>query len=159
MKFTNLLIIIALSLWSSPFAAAEKSAELDAGAKKTNSSNLNAAQALEFLTAENEVIVLDVRTPREFSTGHIEGAVNINIAGDAFEEKISKLEKGKPYLVHCAAGVPKGRSRRAEILMKKLGFNQLYHLDGGFIAWQQAGNPFQSEEDEDKDHPPMAPHH
>ena len=159
MKFTNLLLIIALLLWPSPFAAAEKSAELNADAKETKSSNLNAAQALDLLSAENDVIVLDVRTPREFSTGHIEGAVNINIAGDAFEEKISKLEKGKPYLVHCAAGVPKGRSRRAEILMKKLGFKQLYHLDGGFIAWQQAGNPFLLEEDVDKDHHPMAPHH
>ncbi len=159
MKFTNLLIIITVLFGSSPFAVAEKSAELDAGPRETKSSSLDAAQALELLSAEKDVIVLDVRTPQEYSTGHIEGAVNINIADDAFEEKISQLDKGKSYLLHCAAGLPIGRSRRAETLMTKLGFKQLYHLDGGFIAWQQSGNPFQSKEDEAKDHPPMAPHH
>ncbi len=159
MKFTNLLIIIAVLLGSSPFAVAEKSAEFDAGARDTKSSSLNAAQALELLTAEKDVIVLDVRTPQEFSIGHIEGAINININGDAFGEKIGKLEKGKTYLLHCAAGVPKGRSRRAEKLMKKLEFKQLYHLDGGFIAWQLSGKPFQTEENADKDQLPMDPHH
>ena len=146
MKFTNLFVIIAILLWSSPFDAAEISVKLDAGANETESSDLTAAQALEFLSAENDVIVLDVRTPQEFSAGHIEGALNLDIKQDGFKERLAKLEKGNAFLVHCASG---RRSQLSVAIMEELGFENIYHLDGGFNAWKQAGNPVAIEDDKE----------
>lgn len=82
--------------------------------------------------------VLDVRTPKEYAKGHIAGATNIDFNGDSFKEALAKLDKSKPYLVHCAAG---GRSAKTRELMKSLGFKNIIHLDGGLTAWQKAGGP------------------
>ena len=90
------------------------------------------------LVAKSEVIVLDVRTPREFSAGHIGGATNIDFLAGDFSERLAKLDREKCYLVHCASG---GRSTKALPQLSKLGFKRIVHLDGGFKAWQAAGNP------------------
>ena len=82
-------------------------------------------------------MVLDVRTREEYAAGHIPGAVNIDVNAPDFQEKISKLDKNKTYLVHCAAGV---RSARACDRMSRLDFSKLYNLGGGFRAWEKAGN-------------------
>ena len=49
------------------------------------------------------------------------------------------MDRDKTYLVHCAAGIPGGRSERAVEVMEELGFGQLHHLDGGINAWKAAG--------------------
>ena len=90
------------------------------------------------LVDEKKVIVLDVRTPQEFNQGRIAGAKNINFQGTDFEQRIDELDKSKSYLVHCASG---GRSTRSLALFKKHSFQSVYHLDGGFKAWQKAGLP------------------
>jgi rhodanese-related sulfurtransferase len=54
-----------------------------------------------------------------------------------FPEKVAKLEKSKTYLVHCGAGV---RSAKACDKMSHLAFPKLYNLEGGFKAWETAGN-------------------
>ena len=90
------------------------------------------------LVAEGKVIVLDVRTAEEFSEGHIAGATNINFMASDFATQVGKLDREKTYLVHCASG---GRSKRCLPQLKQLGFKQIYHLDGGFSAWEEAGKP------------------
>ena len=97
------------------------------------------AGAAAKLVQEKKVDVIDVRTADEFSEGHIAGAKNIDIMkGDEFEANLKKLDKSKPYLVHCQAG---GRSSRSLKVFKKLGFEKIYHLDGGMGGWQAAGKP------------------
>lgn len=97
------------------------------------------AEAAAKLVQEKRVDVIDVRTADEFSEGHIAGAKNIDIMkGDEFEANLKKLDKSKPYLVHCQAG---GRSSRSLKVFKKLGFEKIYHLDGGMGGWQAAGKP------------------
>jgi rhodanese-related sulfurtransferase len=86
----------------------------------------------------NKVVVLDVRTKKEYSEGHIPGSVLIDFTSDDFEQKVSKLDKDKTYLVHCASG---GRSARACKKMDQLGFKKLYNLEGGMGAWAKAGKP------------------
>jgi rhodanese-related sulfurtransferase len=90
------------------------------------------------LVAEGKVTVLDVRTPEEFAEGHIAGATNINFMAKDFSTEITKLDTNKVYLVHCASG---GRSKRCLPQLKQLGLKQIYHLDGGFSAWEEAGKP------------------
>ncbi|MEE9386417.1 MAG: rhodanese-like domain-containing protein [Nannocystaceae bacterium] len=105
------------------------------------STHVNVAQAQDLLRPTSEVIVLDVRTPAEFAVGHLANAVNIDVRDASFNGKIAALDRSKSYLVHCSAGVPRGRSLTAVSELGKLGFPKLYHLDGGFSAWQLAGQP------------------
>lgn len=90
------------------------------------------------LVQENKVSVLDVRTPEEFEEGHIKGAKNIDISSKDFVTQLDKLDKNKPVLVHCGAG---GRSTRSLPTLEKLGFKEIYHLDGGLKDWKKAGKP------------------
>ena len=96
------------------------------------------AEAAAKLVAEGKVTVLDVRSPDEFTEGHIKGAKNVNILDKDFEKQLQTVDKTKPVLVHCQAG---GRSTRSLPTLEKLGFTEVYHLDGGLNAWQKAGKP------------------
>lgn len=97
------------------------------------------AEAAAKLVQEKKVEIIDVRTADEFAEGHIAGAKNIDMMkGDEFEAKLKELDKSKPYLVHCQAG---GRSSRSLKVFKKLGFEKIYHLDGGMGDWTSAGKP------------------
>ena len=98
-------------------------------------------EAAAKLLAEGNVAVLDVRTPEEFSMGRIASALNHNIHGDGFLDAVKSLDQSKPYLVHCASGVDGGRSRKAVDSLKAAGATKIYHLDGGIIAWENAGKP------------------
>lgn len=77
--------------------------------------------------------VLDVRTPKEFEEGHIDGAVNINYFDKDFADQVGKLDKSKPVYVYCHSG---GRSAKAMTIMKDKGFTSVYNLVGGFTAWK-----------------------
>jgi rhodanese-related sulfurtransferase len=57
-----------------------------------------------------EIVVIDVRTPEEFAAGHIKGAKNIDFTAGDFKAKISELDRGVTYLMHCQSG---GRSGNA----------------------------------------------
>jgi rhodanese-related sulfurtransferase len=96
------------------------------------------AKAAAQLVAAGKVTVLDVRTAEEFAGGHIAGATNVNFMADDFTTQVGKLDHEKTYLLHCASG---GRSKRCLPQLQQLGFKQIIHLDGGFAAWEKAGNP------------------
>ena len=86
--------------------------------------------------ATDGVVVLDVRTPEEFASGHLVGAVNINLESGSFESDIAGLDQGAPYAVYCRSG---NRSGQAMGIMQDAGFTDVAHLDGGIVAWQEAG--------------------
>jgi len=93
-------------------------------------------QAADVLETDNEIIVLDVRTPWEYRRGHLNGAVNINYLSLGFRSKIADLDPEATYLVHCKSG---HRSERALKSLLKAGIANLIHLDGGIDAWRTAG--------------------
>ncbi|MBF2708287.1 thioredoxin domain-containing protein [Flavobacterium soyangense] len=80
--------------------------------------------------------ILDVRTPEEFASEHIDNAVNINWLGDNFVSDAEKLDKSKPVFVYCKSGA---RSAKASVKLVELGFKNIYTLDGGMIKWNAAG--------------------
>ncbi|MCU0435735.1 MAG: thioredoxin domain-containing protein [Bacteroidia bacterium] len=86
---------------------------------------------------DNEQLI-DVRTPEEYAGGHIEGAVNIDFYGEAFDNAISQLDKTRPVYVYCKVG---GRSAKAAASMRTKGFTQVVELQGGFDAWNNANFP------------------
>ena len=92
------------------------------------------------LIADKKVIVLDLRTPSEFKSGRIAGATNIDFLAPDFEARIDHLDLNKSYLVHCASG---GRSTHSLPVFYKHHFERIYHLDGGFKAWEKAGLPIE----------------
>ncbi len=85
-----------------------------------------------------DFIILDVRTPEELASGHIENAVNIDFTAPDFRQQISKLDRQKTYLVYCQSGV---RSLNAAKTMMELGFKQIYNMLDGISGWQAAGLP------------------
>ena len=97
--------------------------------------NLDASKFAEKI-AESDVVVLDVRTPEEFNSGHILNAINIDIYNDYFNSDISTLDKSKSYAVYCRSGK---RSVDASSEMDLLGFNATYNLTGGIIEWIESG--------------------
>jgi len=83
----------------------------------------------------NGVVILDVRTPQEYQSGHVKGAQNLDFY-NGFEAAVEKLPKDKVYYLHCASG---RRSGMATEIMRKKGF-KAYNM-GGFGAVAQAGFP------------------
>ena len=83
------------------------------------------------------VVVLDVRTPAEFASGHIEGALNIDFYSKDFKDRLATLDKDKTYIVHCRSGA---RSARAWKIMRSLGFDEVYDM-GGIVEWAKKGYP------------------
>jgi phage shock protein E len=73
----------------------------------------------------SQFIVIDVRTPAEFSETHVKGSLNIDFMNQNFKEKISALDKSKIYKVYCRSG---NRSGQAEKIMKNLGFQDVENL-------------------------------
>ena len=83
-------------------------------------------------------IILDVRTPREFAGGHIEGAINLDYNSSGFKDDLNGLDKTKMYLVYCRTA---RRSRGALDMMRALEFREVYHLLGGIVRWTSEGLP------------------
>ncbi len=78
------------------------------------------------------VDILDVRKPGEFSSAHVEGAINLPL--DFINEKMDHVDKEKTYHVHCAGGY---RSMIAASICKARGYHKLVDVAGGFKAIQE----------------------
>ena len=102
--------------------------------------NITVDEAAKLVQTNTNVVVLDVRTPREFESGHIKGATNVNFNDKDFAKKISALDKNKTYIIHCAAG---GRSGKACEQIKTLNFKNMLHMNEGFSKWKEAGKPIE----------------
>ncbi|MBZ2170797.1 rhodanese-like domain-containing protein [Desulfovibrio sp. DS-1] len=85
-------------------------------------------------------MVLDVRTPGEFSEGHLQGARNIDFTSPEFRDRVRSLNRNRTYLVYCRSG---NRSSKALEVFRELGFTSVLHMDGGTLAWNAAGLPLE----------------
>ena len=111
-----------------------------AGCSSTGSAttvNLNVSEFSQKIT-EPGVIIVDVRTPEEFASGHIEGALNIDFNSGNFANEITRLNPSETYAVYCRSG---SRSGQAASIMHKAGFHDVSNLNGGVIDWTNAGLP------------------
>ena len=93
-------------------------------------------KTLKTMLADQENLqVLDVRTPGEVEAGTIGDPVVINFQDSDFRSQLSKLDKDKPVVVYCAAG---GRSAKAADLMHEAGFKEVYNYTEGYRGWAAA---------------------
>ena len=90
----------------------------------------------EKIKATPNAQILDVRTPDEYATGHIENSDNVDWLTESFVLKTDKYDKTKPVFVYCKSG---GRSAKASEKLAELGFTTVYNLDGGMLKWEAAG--------------------
>ena len=99
--------------------------------------HVSAFEAVQLINRKDAVVV-DVREPAEFKSGHVANSRNIPL--NQLESKLKELEKFKdrPILLLCQAG---NRSATATGTLKKAGFLDVAALTGGLAAWQQAGMP------------------
>ncbi|WP_107772255.1 rhodanese-like domain-containing protein [Nocardioides sediminis] len=93
---------------------------------------------VQSLIQEANTLVLDVRTPGEFETAHIDGAVNIPV--DQLDPHLREIvhNAGGTMVLVCQSG---GRAEQAADKLSKEGKDDLVLLEGGMNAWQQAGAP------------------
>lgn len=93
-------------------------------------------EEFDTLIQNEEVQRLDVRTPAEYSEGHIAKTININVMDNSFASMAdSLLQKDKPIAVYCRSGK---RSKKAAEILCKNGY-KVFELDKGFNSWQEAG--------------------
>lgn len=99
--------------------------------------NMDVNQFANYITNDS-VQTLDVRTPDEYSEGHIKGAVNINVYDNDFlDEATKELDKSRPVAVYCRSGK---RSADAAQKLSAAGY-KVTNLEGGILAWQNSGKP------------------
>jgi len=103
---------------------------------------VSAPLAQKKLQADSEIIIVDMRTAKEFAEGHLPKAINLDMKSKDFSEKLAKLDRNTTYLVHCRSGA---RSTKSLPTWKELGFKKLLHLDSGFLSWEKAKLPVTKE--------------
>ena len=86
----------------------------------------------------DDALVLDVREDKEYAAGHIPKARHIPLGQLAGRLQELDKFKSKPILVACRSGQ---RSARACGMLKKAGFETVYNLAGGIMAWERANLP------------------
>lgn len=106
------------------------------------SGNLDAVSFQKSYLAATNAVLLDVRTPAEFAKGFIANAINMNYNDESFENEIIKQDKTKTYYVYCLGG---SRSKSAADYMRSNGFNNVFELKGGLLAWQKNNLPLHNE--------------
>jgi len=106
------------------------------GINAQQSDKIEILDAINFKEAiiEKDVQLIDVRTVREFNSGHIEGAINVDFfLRNNFLKYFKTLDKDKPIYLYCRSGV---RSQNSAKVLVQLGFNEIYDLKGGILAWK-----------------------
>ncbi|MEO5573894.1 MAG: rhodanese-like domain-containing protein [Gammaproteobacteria bacterium] len=95
-------------------------------------------QELTHMINRQNAVVLDVREDQDFSAGHIVNAVHVPLSN--LEARLKSLEKfkGRPVVTTCQTG---DRSSRAAAILRKQGFDPVYKLAGGLLAWREAKLP------------------
>ncbi|MDZ4744612.1 MAG: rhodanese-like domain-containing protein [bacterium] len=119
------LYIVAILLFSVQAFAGEKAKDI------------TPAQAQQMIES-GKYFVLDVRTDKEYRSGHLVNAVLVDYYKTDFLENLLKLDKEKPVIVYCARG---RRSSAAVDMMVNNGFKKVYNVLGGFEGWTAESLP------------------
>lgn len=99
-----------------------------------------------------DILFIDVRKPEEYKKGHIEEAINLPY--DQVEKHLDKFKKDQTIIFYCISS--SWRAPYSANLLKDHGFQNVYILEGGIVAWKGGGQTLQSSL---KNHPPkIAPY-
>jgi rhodanese-related sulfurtransferase len=128
--------LVLISACGAPQSAAPQSAP-QAGTAPGGFTTISVADLKARLDAGEQLTVLDVRTPQEFTgDGHIAGAKLLPL--DELGARMGELAKDEPIACFCRSG---NRSRTACTQLAEAGYTNLVNVDGGISAWAAAGYP------------------
>ena len=97
---------------------------------------MNSDELIEFIEL-NDAVLVDVRTEDEYNSGYIENSLNIDYFSNDFSVNADKLDKSTPIILYCRSGK---RSSMSANKISKLGFKEIYNLEGGILEWIEEGN-------------------
>lgn len=99
--------------------------------------DLSAQQATQLINHRNAAVI-DLRSADEYGRGHLPQARHL--AFDALPAKVMQVAKNKahPVLLICQTG---RRAHKAQVILRQAGYTEVFVLQGGLTAWQQAGMP------------------
>ena len=112
---------------------------MQSGSRDSGYGNVDVREARDLIREKGSLLVLDVRTVSEFNGGHLQGAVNIPV--EVLTYHLSQLDKKDELLVYCRTG---NRSITAVGILRENGYDRIYHMDGGIMAWGSAKFPIVS---------------
>ncbi len=98
--------------------------------------SISAAELHARRESEAAPVVIDVRTPEEYTSGHIPGAVNVPF--DQVAQRIAEIDAPHGVALYCMVGP---RARKGESALLAAGYEKVFHLEGGLAAWQAVGLP------------------
>ncbi len=129
---------VFLAGWAGAAEPAATATTPRASAQKTidDKASIVLADARKLMESRKDLLLIDVRSPQEFSQGFIAGSQNIPFI-DIMEGRYN-LPKDKSVLLICSIG---GRSFAAVQLLQEKGYTEVYNLDGGLQAWRRAALP------------------
>jgi rhodanese-related sulfurtransferase len=93
------------------------------------------------LINNDSVLLIDVRTPKEYKALHLPQAVNIDFFSNDFSEAVKKLDRNKSVFIYCRSGK---RSSKSIPTFKAAGFAKIYNLNGGIKRWQSLKLPLET---------------
>jgi len=131
MKKIVFIILIIASLLMISCSNSDQTVEENENETEGKVIMISPEEAKENLDEDSEIVLLDVRTPSEYESGHIEDAVLLPL--DQLNEKASEVipDQEKIYYVYCRSG---NRSATAAQLLVDMGYENIYDL-GGIIDW------------------------
>ena len=104
----------------------------------SNNNDLNIISNFEFSQySKDDITLIDVRTLKEFETGFIENAINIDFYSNSISSKISLLDKDSKFVIYCRSD---NRSTKFAKLLLESGFKDVNVIKGGMIEWVKSGN-------------------
>ncbi len=93
------------------------------------------------LDEKSDVVIIDVRTPGEFSKGHIKGSINLPVSDVAANIEKTISAKDKTIILYCLSG---SRSVFAVDMLVKLGYSNVFDLKSGLLAWRSKQYPLEN---------------
>ena len=87
-----------------------------------------------------DLVVLDIRTPEEFAGPRLPDAVNVDFYAADFADQLAELDPSATYVVYCRSG---NRTSQTIPLMRDLGFESVYEVDGGIVSWAESALPLE----------------
>ena len=99
--------------------------------KRPDAKRILTAEAMKIWRDHKEAVFIDVRTPAEYSEGHVPGALLIPL--NQLETRLNEIPRDKIVLFICQSGY---RSHRANLIAQENLFDNTYMVEGGMIDWQ-----------------------
>jgi rhodanese-related sulfurtransferase len=131
-------MMLVVLLWSPPSVAAEQSPSTDKGYEDIT---VDMAYCMIEDLSSSDLVVLDVRSPYEYTLSHLYNAISMPY--DELGERIGELQGYKDYtvIVYCSSG---SRSTEASEILAEYGFEKVFNMLGGLLAWIDADYGFYS---------------